>query len=120
MLRLKYIQNTYDCKIICILDSLEVAKELITFCKTNNFKLDVLIEIDCGEGRTGLQFDSNVIFEISKIFKKEKMIDLIGVLTHAGHSYSSNDINIISKIAEEEKYQALHAKNREKLLLVPL
>lgn len=108
--RLKNIQNKYNCKIICILDSLEIAKKLMSFSKLNNFKLNVLIEIDCGEGRTGLKFDSNIIYEISRILKKEPLIDLLGVLTHAGHSYSSNKTTIISKIAGEEKRKALHAK----------
>ena len=69
--RLKNIENKYNCKIICILDSLEIAKKLISFSKLNNFKLNVLIEIDCGEGRTGLKFDSNIIYEISSILKKK-------------------------------------------------
>ena len=39
-----------------------------------NAKFEILIEIDCGEGRSGLGFEDQKILEISKIFSNCKMI----------------------------------------------
>jgi D-serine deaminase-like pyridoxal phosphate-dependent protein len=51
-------------------------------------KVNVLIEIDAGQGRTGLQpYDLESIDSIIKLLDQLEQTEFTGFLTHAGHSY---------------------------------
>ena len=52
--RLNYIQLRYDCVIRMVIDSVIVAREIVDYSKLHNSNFENLIEIDCGEGRSGL------------------------------------------------------------------
>ena len=105
--RLNFIQQKYNCLIRLVLDSIFVAKAIVNFSNLNNTKFEIFIEIDCGEGRSGLGFEDQKILEISKIFSNCKNTNLIGILTHAGHSYLTNDKKEILSIANKEREDAL-------------
>ena len=109
--QLNFIQKKYDCKIRIAIDSIYLAKEILKFSKSYNAELEVLIEIDCGEGRGGINFKDQNIIEISKIFNNCKHSKLIGVMSHAGHSYSTNDKSQITAISNKEREEALAAVN---------
>jgi len=72
----------------------------------------VLIEIDCGEHRTGVAPDSKAMVEIAEILGSGKNVTLAGVLTHAGHSYSCRTPAAMAKIAEDERAAAVAAAER--------
>ena len=93
------------------------AKQLVNSL-TNS--VDVYIEIDTGQGRSGVQAnDLDSINEILQVFSLNKNINFIGFLSHAGHSYQANkgsieDINAkatqaLSQLKKEytKKYQNL-------------
>ena len=105
--RLNFIQQKYNCLVRLVLDSIFVAKAVVDFSNLNNAKFEILIEIDCGEGRSGIGFKDQNILEISKIFSNCNNTHLVGVLTHAGHSYSTNDKKEILLIANKEREDAL-------------
>ena len=109
--RLNYIQQKYNCSIKIVIDSVFVAKEILKFGKTFNSNFEILIEIDCGEGRGGLNFQDENIKEISKVFDECEHSKLIGVMSHAGHSYSTNDKNEIMSISNIERDEALASIN---------
>ena len=110
LIRIKKIQHNYNCSVKLILDSVQMANAVAKFSSINNIKFDILIEIDSGEGRGGLKGNDKSLKEISYIFKNQKISKLIGIMTHAGHSYSSNNkINLIS-IANQEREELLKAK----------
>lgn len=58
-----------------------------------------LIEIDCGERRSGVLPDDPELLKIAKALGPS----LAGVLTHAGHSYSGRSVEDFARIAEEER-----------------
>ena len=70
--RLNFIQQKYNCLVRLVLDSIFVAKAIVNFSNLNNAKFEILIEIDCGEGRSGIGFEDQKILEISKIFSNCK------------------------------------------------
>ena len=107
--RLDFIQKKYDCLIRIVIDSILLAKAIVNHSNSHNAKFDTLIEIDCGEGRSGLGFKDKKIIEISKILNECKSTNLMGVLAHAGHSYSTNDKCEILSIANKERDDALAA-----------
>ena len=107
--RLNLIQEKFNCIVRIILDSVEVAESLVHFSKLHNAEFEILIEIDCGEGRGGLSAKDKNIKEISEVLNNCNETRLVGILTHAGHSYASNDQNEISSIAKKEREEVLLA-----------
>ena len=105
--RLNYIQLKYDCVIRMVIDSVVVAKEIVDFSELHSANFEILIEIDCGEGRSGLDYQDKNIREISRVFDTNRHITLLGVLAHAGHSYSTKNKNEIISISNTEREQAL-------------
>src|SRR5690606_19658371 len=69
-------------------DNLAVAAELARRAAAASIPrpLGVLIEIDCGDGRGGLQPDAQELLKLAALLDAPNLL-LAGVLTHAGHSY---------------------------------
>lgn len=72
----------------------------------------VLVEIDCGEHRTGVAPDSKDLVEIAKILDSGDNVTVEGVLTHAGHSYKCRTAADTARIAEDERAAAVAAAER--------
>ena len=105
--RLNYIQLKYDSVIRIVIDSVIVAKQIVDYSKLHSANFEILIEIDCGEGRSGLGYQDEKIRKISKVFVTNHNTKLLGVLAHAGHSYSTKNKKQISSISNIEREQAL-------------
>ncbi|MCZ7605875.1 MAG: alanine racemase [Planctomycetota bacterium] len=73
--------------------------------------LGVLIEIDCGDGRGGLQPDAPGLTKLAETLNAPNL-QLAGVLTHAGHSYACRSRDEIAGIAEQERAAAVFAAER--------
>jgi D-serine deaminase-like pyridoxal phosphate-dependent protein len=68
-----------------VVSSFDNAKNL---SKLITSRVQVLIEIDSGQGRTGIQpYDLDSIDSIINMFIQSSHIEFTGFLTHAGHSY---------------------------------
>ncbi len=67
-----------------------------------------LIEIDCGEGRSGVVASDPALLDIGNRLGRL----LAGVMTHAGHSYTGRNASDMSRIAEVERLAAVHAAER--------
>jgi len=72
----------------------------------------VLIEIDCGEHRTGVAPDGPELMEIAEALRDGGAVELAGVLTHAGQSYSCRTVDEMAVVAEEEREAAVSAAAR--------
>lgn len=72
----------------------------------------VLVEVDCGEHRTGVAPDSGALLEIAKILDSGNNVTVDGVLTHAGHSYKCRTPADMARIAEDERAAAVAAADR--------
>ena len=105
--RLNFIQQKYSCMVRMVIDSVFVAQEILNYSKLHNANFEILIEIDCGEGRSGLFHQDQKIRDISRVFAEYEQTNLIGVLTHAGHSYSTKDKNEILSISNIERAEVL-------------
>ncbi|HEX3350645.1 MAG TPA: alanine racemase [Acetobacteraceae bacterium] len=69
---------------------------------------DALIEIDTGEGRSGIAPDEPALLEIAARLGS----GLAGVMTHAGHSYSGRSIDDMRRFAAAERAGAVRAAAR--------
>jgi D-serine deaminase-like pyridoxal phosphate-dependent protein len=70
--------------------------------------IKALIEIDCGEQRGGVLVAEDLISELGVRLG----VSLIGVMTHAGHSYQGRSVAEITQIAELERSHVVYAAQR--------
>jgi D-serine deaminase-like pyridoxal phosphate-dependent protein len=93
-----------------IVDSREAAQAIAAWPGPSRLK--VLVEIDCGDARTGLLPDDPALIDIARIIHEAPNAELRGVLTHGGHSYGAADIDGIKAIAREEREAVTAAAQR--------
>jgi D-serine deaminase-like pyridoxal phosphate-dependent protein len=103
------IQQTTGAQILLLVDSVETARAVAAQSRRSGTALACLIEVDCGEHRSGVPPAAEAILPIAKILQDFERVTLEGVMTHAGHSYSSGDRLVIQDIAEAERRSAVDA-----------
>jgi D-serine deaminase-like pyridoxal phosphate-dependent protein len=113
--RVAAIQKT-GARVTVITDSVDVARAIGTKGRDLEHSFHVLVEVDCGEGRSGVYPDSPAVIEIAKLIDQSPHAVLAGVMTHAGHSYGCRSIAEIQDVAEAERAAALAAAERIRAL----
>lgn len=68
-----------------------------------------MVEIDCGEHRTGVSPDDPLMIGIASCLHGSDAVEFTGVFTHAGHSYQCRSVAEIERVAEEERLSATTA-----------
>lgn len=92
-------------------DNPEVARVIATDADQNRISYKLLIEIDCGDNRGGLQPESEELLQIAGLIE-QSAARLEGILTHAGHSYGVDNTPAVEKIAEQERKAVVQAATR--------
>ena len=77
--------------------------------RAQDVTLSFLIEIDCGEHRSGLPPDDAGVVALARAIAAAPGLRLRGVMTHAGHSYDTNDPAKVVPIAAAERDAAVGA-----------
>jgi D-serine deaminase-like pyridoxal phosphate-dependent protein len=95
-----------------ITDNADVARAIADVTNARETRLKVLVEIDCGEHRTGVLPQGPELMEIAGILDAAPGVDLEGVLTHAGHSYACRTTDEMADIAEDERAAVVSAAER--------
>ncbi len=94
-----------------ITDSLEVAREMAARSDAeHHFK--VMIEVDCGSRRAGVLPESDTLLAIGQVLNQAEGTELVGVLTHAGHSYHCRNLDQIKAVAGQERDGVVRAAQR--------
>lgn len=109
--RVAAIQNT-GARITLITDSVEVARTIGEKGRDLDYTFHVLVEVDCGEGRSGVYPESGETVEIARAIDQSPNAVFAGVMTHAGHSYACRSIAEIQEVAEAERSAAVTAAER--------
>lgn len=108
--------NDLQCKganIKLIVDSLFAAESLNNYTDfSSGMTFDVLIEIDSGEGRTGILADDPTLLDIARVLYDGTHTNFAGVLTHGGHAYGCHSVDEIKDVARQEREAALLAAKR--------
>lgn len=86
-----------------ITDDAEIPPVLNEAAKKSDVKINVFVEIDCGDNRSGVLPSSPQAVEIPRFIADASNLNFAGILTHAGHSYEARSIERIKKIAAEER-----------------
>lgn len=97
--------------LIIAIDGAAAAKEAAIQGVRLGVTFPVAIEIDCGEGRSGLTPESAELLTIANILTG-KGAALIGVFTHAGHSYAGRTAEAHARVAEAEREAVVRAATR--------
>jgi D-serine deaminase-like pyridoxal phosphate-dependent protein len=109
--RVAAIQDT-GARITLITDSVEVARAIATKGMELGSEFHVQVEVDCGEGRSGVFPDGPELAEIATIIDQAPHANFAGVMTHAGHSYSCRTTVEVEEVAESERAAAANAAER--------
>ena len=106
------IQEMGD-QLILLTDNMTAAAETAIRAAKLGRKFPMMIEIDTGDGRCGLDpnLEAEAIVNLGRVIHKSAALELRGVLTHAGHSYHGASVEAIKAIAEEERAGAVKAAN---------
>src|SRR4051794_24239476 len=102
------IQET-GCDLTLVTDSHDVVAAASGFAVAHNVVLSFLIEIDCGEHRSGLPAGSPAIVALARAIVAAPGLRLRGVMTHAGHSYGPQNPADVIPMAAAERDAAVSA-----------
>jgi D-serine deaminase-like pyridoxal phosphate-dependent protein len=103
------IQKTHGCDLLLVTDSAAVVGHAADFANDNGVQLSFLIEIDCGEHRSGVPPTDTTVVELARAIASSPMLKLRGVMTHAGHSYAARDPAEVTRIGAQERDAAVTA-----------
>ena len=110
--RIAALQKKQQCRLTIIIDSLVMARELVDAARSLDAHFHVMIELDCGEGRTGINHRNDQFLNIARLLHEDERITLVGVLTHAGHSYGCRTVDEIVRVAEQERQETVAAAEK--------
>jgi len=97
----RLIKLHQKCRVTVAIDSEENARELANAFARHNRKLDVLIEINSGLNRAGLDSFEEVL-NLCRESSKLRGIRIVGLMTHAGHAYAAKNREEIMIIGHNE------------------
>jgi D-serine deaminase-like pyridoxal phosphate-dependent protein len=97
------------CDLVLVTDAADVVQEAACFAAANHCGFSFLVEIDCGEHRSGLPATATAVVELARVIHASPQLKFRGVLTHAGHSYGTNDPREVARIAAIERDAAVTA-----------
>lgn len=100
------------CDLKVILDNAQTARQFNQFVTAEKVKVPVLIEIDCDGTRSGIKPDSDELLEVASELIGDAY--LIGLLTHAGGSYSCVGEEQCARFQEIERRSLVIASNKLK------
>ncbi|NEU29192.1 hypothetical protein GN156_00140 [bacterium LRH843] len=105
--RLKALAKNTDVTIS--LDSFDVAEGINTVGEELGKKMPIYLEIDTGYGRCGLPIEED-LFKLADQLKQLAHIEIVGVMTHPGHSYKVNTTVKLHEISRNEAEKLVEAK----------
>jgi D-serine deaminase-like pyridoxal phosphate-dependent protein len=110
--RVAAIQRATGATVRVVLDSVAVARGIGEVLRERKGgPIEVLIEIDCGEHRSGVAADSPDLTRIAEALQAPNT-RLVGVMAHAGHSYGTDSIDDVRRLARHERDTAVAAAGR--------
>jgi D-serine deaminase-like pyridoxal phosphate-dependent protein len=102
------IQHDHDARLMLVLDDPAAAAAIGEAAAALGARFAILIEIDCGEHRSGTAPASDELLAIAAVIDANApQLELAGVMTHAGHSYALDDPAPIRALAEVERHAAV-------------
>ncbi|RYD45356.1 MAG: hypothetical protein EOP63_01870 [Sphingomonadales bacterium] len=106
--RADQIQREHGARLLFVVDDKDAAAAIGKEAASLGARFGVLIEVDCGEHRSGVEPASAELVAIADVIGAcAPHLELMGVMAHAGHSYAFDDPAPISALAEVERFAAV-------------
>jgi D-serine deaminase-like pyridoxal phosphate-dependent protein len=86
-----------------LVDHPAVVEHLDNSSKKDQSILNVLIKVDCGYHRCGVDPTSPSAMNLAKKIVEASHLDFAGILTHGGHSYFAKSVDEIQAVANQEQ-----------------
>lgn len=86
-----------------LVDSKEAKGHLEKLCRTAGKKIHVLLKVDCGYHRAGVDPASMYAEELARSLHESQVLVFDGIVSHSGHSYGARRREEIKPIAEQER-----------------
>ncbi len=86
-----------------IVDDPRIVDDLEASSQVAQTELDVMVKVDCGLHRCGVDPASNTAVSLVKKINENSNLRFKGILTHAGHSYNAKSVDEIKRIAQQEQ-----------------
>lgn len=107
------IQREHGARLLFVLDDEEAATAIGREATALGARFEILIEVDCGEHRSGTEPASDELVAIAETIRGfAPHLELMGVMTHAGHSYAFDTPEPIRALAETERRAAIESAER--------
>jgi len=90
-------------RLALLVDHEAVAGELEACAAAQGVRLAVLLKVDCGYHRAGVDPTSETALALAARLSRSPYLDFRGVLTHAGHAYRARDAAAATVIAAQER-----------------
>ncbi len=102
------IQARTGARLTLVVDDAAAARALAAAAQANGTSFGCLVEIDCGEHRSGVAPASDELTAVAAaVARGGPHLRLAGVMTHAGHSYALDDPAELRRLAEVERAAAV-------------
>lgn len=102
------IQRKTGARLLFVVDDREAAALIGQTATALNARFGVLIEVDCGEHRSGVEPASPALLAIADaIAAAVPHLELMGIMSHAGHSYAFAEPDPVRALAEVERFAAV-------------
>ena len=86
-----------------LVDHPSVVEHLNSGAGKNKSELNVLMKVDCGYHRCGVNPESHLSIKLAKKIREASNLDFAGILTHGGHSYDAKTVEGIKAVALQEQ-----------------
>ncbi|GAB9473918.1 hypothetical protein Gpo141_00011062 [Globisporangium polare] len=100
----------FDMEVRMTVDSVNGIDAVEKAANSCDYKVSVLIHIDVGYHRVGLEEGDPRILEFARRIEKSPNLEFTGLLSHAGHAYSSKSVEECAAIAETERSTLVRIK----------
>ena len=101
------IRRETGTSVLLVTDSVDLVRDADARAGELGAEFRFLIEVDCGEHRSGVQPASPELLAVAKALDESANLSLAGVMTHAGHSYAHDKPAEIAKVAGAEHDAAI-------------
>jgi D-serine deaminase-like pyridoxal phosphate-dependent protein len=86
-----------------LVDHTSLVEHLNSGAKEKQSKLNVLMKVDCGYHRCGVDPENPAALKLAKKIANSPHLEFTGILTHGGHSYNAHSVDEIKKVAFQEQ-----------------
>ncbi len=86
-----------------LVDHLRAVAELEAFAATHALRFEVVLEVDCGHHRSGVDPDDPAAVRLAGAIHSSPDLELAGILTHAGQSYRCGSRAEAAGVARHER-----------------